>query len=221
MVVGGRRPRTRRPPAGGKDRRREGKTAGARERPPARGKDRRREGKAADMPDDAGIFSGVFGRGRVGAGSMAGLEAMLEVEAALARALERAGLAPEGAGAAVTEAARPGNFDVAELGALAALTGNPVPALARALAGKLPKAAAGAVHHGATSQDILDTAMMLLAARGIDVILADLAAAARAAAGLAAEHRSTIMIGRTLLQQAVPVTFGLVAAGWLTGIDEA
>jgi 3-carboxy-cis,cis-muconate cycloisomerase len=173
------------------------------------------------MPDDAGIFSGVFGRGRVGAGSMAWLEAMLEVEAALARALERAGLAPEGAGAAVTEAARPGNFDVAELGALAALTGNPVPALARALAGKLPKAAAGAVHHGATSQDILDTAMMLLAARGIDVILADLAAAARAAAALAAEHRSTIMIGRTLLQQATPVTFGLVAAGWLTGIDEA
>ena len=62
---------------------------------------------------------------------------------------------------------------------------------------------------------------MLLARRAIDVIQADLARTAEAAAGLAAAHRGTIMIGRTLLQQAVPVTFGLVAAGWLTGLDEA
>src|SRR6185437_5340340 len=62
---------------------------------------------------------------------------------------------------------------------------------------------------------------MLLAKRAIDVIAADLARAADAAAGLAAAHRDSIMIGRTLLQQAVPVTFGLVAAGWLTSLDEA
>ena len=62
---------------------------------------------------------------------------------------------------------------------------------------------------------------MLLARRAIDVIAADLAGAADAAAGLAREHRTTIMIGRTLLQQAVPVTFGLTAAGWMTGLDEA
>jgi 3-carboxy-cis,cis-muconate cycloisomerase len=77
------------------------------------------------------------------------------------------------------------------------------------------------VHHGATSQDILDTAAMLVSSRALDAILADLAGAAAAAAGLAEQHRETIMIGRTLLQQAVPVTFGLVAAGWLTAIDEA
>jgi 3-carboxy-cis,cis-muconate cycloisomerase len=77
------------------------------------------------------------------------------------------------------------------------------------------------VHRGATSQDIVDTAAMLLAKRAIGVMLADLAATAAAAAALADAYRYTIMIGRTLLQQAVPVTFGLVAAGWLTSIDEA
>jgi len=77
------------------------------------------------------------------------------------------------------------------------------------------------VHAGATSQDILDTAAMLLARQSLTAILADLARAADAAAGLAAAHDETIMIGRTLLQQAVPVTFGLVAAGWMTGLDEA
>jgi 3-carboxy-cis,cis-muconate cycloisomerase len=146
---------------------------------------------------------------------------MLDAEAGLARALERAGLAPAGAGEAVTAAARAGNFDPNELGGLAALTGNPVPGLARALARQVPQTAVSAVHRGATSQDIVDTAAMLLAKRAIDVIAADLARAADAAAGLATAHRDSIMIGRTLLQQAVPVTFGLVAAGWLTSLDEA
>ena len=167
------------------------------------------------------MFGGVFGRGGVEAGDQAWLRAMLDVEAALARALERAGLAPAGAGAAVTKAAVPENFDVAELGALAALTGNPVPALSRALMKQVPRTAAGAVHRGATSQDIVDTAVMVMAARALEVIMTDIAAAARAAAGLAVQHRATIMIGRTLLQQAVPVTFGLVAAGWLAALDDA
>ena len=167
------------------------------------------------------MFGGVFRRGGVDAGDQAWLRAMLEVEAALARALERAGLAPAGAGAAVTEAAVPENFDVAELGGLAALTGNPVPALSRALMERVPRTVAGTVHRGATSQDIVDTAAMLMAARALDVIMADLAAAARSAAALAVRHRSTIMAGRTLLRQAVPVTFGLVAAGWLAALDDA
>jgi len=123
--------------------------------------------------------------------------------------------------AAVTAAAVPENFDLAELGELSGLTGNPVPALSRALARQVPRPLAGAVHKGATSQDIVDTAAMLMARRALVVIGADLATAAQAAARLAAGHRSTIMIGRTLLQQAVPVTFGLVAAGWLAALDDA
>ena len=174
-----------------------------------------------EEPSARGLFGGVFARGAADTGDAAWLQAMLDAEAGLARALERAGLAPAGSGQAVTEAAQAGNFSADEIGGLAALTGNPVPALARALARRVPQAAVGAVHRGATSQDIVDTAAMLLARRAIDVILADLARTADAAAGLTAAHRDTIMIGRTLLPQAVPVTFGLVAAGWLTSVDEA
>jgi 3-carboxy-cis,cis-muconate cycloisomerase len=175
----------------------------------------------APVMAERGLFSGVFGRGDVDTGDQAWLAAMLDTEAALARALERAGLAPAGAGAAVTQAANAGTIDAADLGRRAALTGNPVPALVRALTRSVPAAAAAAVHRGATSQDIIDTAAMLLARRALAAIVADVSAAADAAAGLAAAHRDTVMIGRTLLQQAVPVTFGLVAAGWLTGLDEA
>src|SRR5205807_7420254 len=161
-----------------------------------------------EEPNTRGLFGGVFARGGVEADDAAWLQAMLDAEAGLARALERAGLAPAGAGQAVTAAARAGNFDPNELGGLAALTGNPVPGLARALARQVPQTAASAVHRGATSQDIVDTAAMLLAKRALGVIEADLARAAGAAAGLAEVHRASIMIGRTLLQQAVPVTFG-------------
>jgi 3-carboxy-cis,cis-muconate cycloisomerase len=168
-----------------------------------------------------GLFDGVFARGAVDTSDQAWLQAMLDTEAALARALEAAGLAEPGAGAAVTAAAQASAFDVAELGRRAAGPGNPVPALVRELVGRLPRGPAAAVHQGATSQDIIDTAAMLLARQGLGAIAADLAAAAAAAAGLAAAYRDTIMVGRTLLQQAVPVTFGLVAAGWLAGLDEA
>jgi 3-carboxy-cis,cis-muconate cycloisomerase len=184
------------------------------------------------MPDDHGpygkaqrgaLFGDIFGRGSA-LGDEAWLQAMLDTEAALARALERARLAPAGSGAAVSRAAVAANFDVAELGQLAALTGNPVPGLARMLTRAVAEAdgkAASAVHRGATSQDIMDTAAMLLARQAIAVTLTDLESAAAAASALADAHRETIMIGRTLLQQAVPVTFGLTAAGWLSGLDSA
>ncbi len=190
--------------------------------------------ETTDMPDYHGgalagqhgaqrgaLFGGVFARGGTDISDTAWLQAMLDAEAGLARALERAGLAPAGAGESVTAAARAENFDVAELGELAARTGNPVPGLARALTRRVDGPAAGAVHRGATSQDILDTAAMLLARRAIDATKADLEQAADAAAALAEGHRGSLMIGRTLLQQAVPVTFGVVAAGWLAGLDGA
>src|SRR6516165_8439838 len=96
--------------------------------------------------EHGGLFDGVFSRGGAGTGSHAWLQAMLDTEAALARALERAGLAPSGAGAAVTEAARAGAFDPDELGAQAPAAGNPVPALVRALTEAVPGPAAVAVH---------------------------------------------------------------------------
>jgi 3-carboxy-cis,cis-muconate cycloisomerase len=108
------------------------------------------------------LFGALFDRGPADTGDEAWLQAMLDTEAGLARALERAGLAAAGAGAAVSAAARAGGFDAGELGRLAAAAGNPVPALVRALTAKLPPEAAAAVHKGATSQDIIDTAVMLL-----------------------------------------------------------
>ena len=168
-----------------------------------------------------GLFAGIFRHGSLDVSDDAWLRAMLEVEAALARALEQSGLAPAGSGAAVTAAAAAGDFDPAELGRRAIQSGNPVPALVRRLTELVPPSAATAVHQGATSQDIIDTALMLLARSGAETVLAHLAAAAAAAAKLAADHEATVMSGRTLLQQAVPVTFGLVAATWLTALDEA
>ncbi len=177
-------------------------------------------GRVSDSGQD-GLFGALFGRGAVGVSDQDWLQAMLDAEAALARAAERAKLAAPGSGAAVTAVASASRIDLAAIGRSAAATGNPVPALVRALSALLPPEAADAVHRGATSQDILDTAAMLLASRAIRVIGADLTAAAGHAARLARAHGGTIMAGRTLLQQAVPVTFGLVAAGWLTAIEEA
>src|SRR5487761_107671 len=181
-------------------------------------------------PARSGFFDGVFARGSVAGGGAvaddaAWLRSMLAAEAGLARALERAGLAPAGAGAAVTGAANAGSFgpaELAELGRATVLTGNPVPGLARVLTRRVTDAAArSAVHQGATSQDIMDTAAMLLARDRPDAAVHDLTAAADAAARLADTNRGTLMIGRTLLQQAVPTTFGMVAAGWLAGLDSA
>jgi 3-carboxy-cis,cis-muconate cycloisomerase len=125
---------------------------------------------------EAGIFGGVFAHGGVDTSDQAWLAALLASEAALARALERAGLAPAGAGAAVTGAAQPGAFDPGRLGRAAALTGNPVPALVRALTAAVPPHLAAAIHQGATSQDIIDTAAMLLARQALTVTVADAAA---------------------------------------------
>jgi 3-carboxy-cis,cis-muconate cycloisomerase len=94
-------------------------------------------------------------------------------------------------------------------------------ALVRALREAVGPQAAGAVHRGATTQDIVDTAAMLVAARALEPLLADLRAAAGAAAAHARAHRGTPLAGRTLLQQALPTTFGLKAAGWMAGLDAA
>ena len=99
--------------------------------------------------------------------------------------------------------------------------GNPAEPLVRALRAAVGAEAAGYVHWGATSQDIIDSAAMLVTDRALGLILGWLDAAGAACARLAREHRSTPMAGRTLMQQAVPTTFGLKASGWLTGIRDA
>jgi 3-carboxy-cis,cis-muconate cycloisomerase len=128
------------------------------------------------------------------------LDALLEFERALSRltsgtAVEAPPLDP----AALAEAGR--------------AAGNPVVPL-------VDRLGPGA-HRGATSQDAMDTAAVLVARRALGLIDAELAGVGSECAALASEHRSTPMAARTLLQQALPTTFGLKAAGWLTAIDEA
>ncbi|MEU9326824.1 3-carboxy-cis,cis-muconate cycloisomerase [Streptomyces canus] len=142
------------------------------------------------------------------------LQALLDAEAALTRAQAALGLAPPEAATAVTEAADAGRFDVRSLAGRARGGGNPVIPLVADLTEAVGEACGPYVHRGATSQDILDTATMLVAARTLGLLLADLDRVQRALARLAAEHRDTAMPGRTLTQHAVPTTFGLKAAGW-------
>ena len=165
-------------------------------------------------------FAGVFSRGAAAAAldDQAWVQALLDVEAGLARALARAGLAPESAAHAVQTVAQARRFSLTELAEGSAAAGNPVPALVRALlreAGSLDPQAERAIHQGATSQDIVDSALMLLLQRALPHVVDDLDACADAAADLARSHADTLIAGRTLLQHAVPLTFGLKAATWL------
>jgi 3-carboxy-cis,cis-muconate cycloisomerase len=175
--------------------------------------------------DDArgGLFDGVLARGpvRAAVSDVAWLQAMLDAEAALACAEAEVGLMPEQQAEAIAAACAANGFDVAALGEEAAAAGNPVVPLARALGARVDGSAAAQVHRGATSQDIVDTAAMLVARRALGPLLDDIGAAAEAAARLAREHGDSVMTGRTLLQQAVPITFALKAAGWLVALDEA
>ena len=180
--------------------------------------------RPSSSSSEGGLFAAVLGRGGP-AGQVddqAWLAAMLQMETALAGAAARLGAVSDSAAAAVALACSdPGRFDLAELGRQAAATGNPVPPLVERIRALVPPQAGVAVHFGATSQDVLDTAMVLVSKRALLLLSEDLAAVAGAAAALALTHRDTVMAGRTLLQQAVPITFGLKAAGWTTMLDGA
>ncbi|MFJ5260259.1 3-carboxy-cis,cis-muconate cycloisomerase [Streptomyces sp. NPDC088387] len=149
------------------------------------------------------------------------LQALLDAEAALTRAQALLGSVPVEAGAAVTAAAEADRFDLASLAARARGGGNPVIPLVADLTAAVGAEYGAYVHRGATSQDILDTAAMLVAARTLGPVLDDLGRTERALAALAAAHRDTVMPGRTLTQHAVPTTFGLKAAGWRSLVLDA
>lgn len=154
-------------------------------------------------------------------GDTAWLQAMLDAEAALAGAEADCGLIPAAAAAAIAGVCQADRFDIVGLGRAARQGGNPVIPLVAALTDQVPAEARSWVHWGTTSQDVLDTAAMLIAKRAGLVIDADLRRLATACARLARDHRHTLMAGRTLLQQALPITFGLKAAGWLAGAAAA
>jgi 3-carboxy-cis,cis-muconate cycloisomerase len=152
----------------------------------------------------------------------AAIAGMLAFEAALARAEVTAGVIPAGAaGPIAAVCAAPERFDVEALGEAAQGAGNPVIPLIAELTARVAESdpeAAGFVHWGATSQDVMDTGLALQLRGFIADLEGDLATLSTRLAVLARDHASTVMIGRTWLQQAVPTTLGLKVAGWLDAI---
>jgi 3-carboxy-cis,cis-muconate cycloisomerase len=171
----------------------------------------------------AELFDAILAAGPVsGAVSDAAwLQAMLDFEAALAVASAEAGVIPADAAAEIEKWCRAEFYDAAEIGARAVDIGNPAGQLVRALTACVAAGAAGYVHLGATSQDVLDTAAMLITEHASTALAIELRACGNRLAALARSHAGAVMAGRSLLQQAPPVTFGLVAAGWLGGITAA
>ena len=168
---------------------------------------------------DAGLLSPVRAGTPVEAAvsDHAWLQAMLDAEAALARAQAALGTLPGFAAEAITRCARAELLDLRALSLAARETANPVVGLVAALTEVVARTdpkAAPYVHRGSTSQDVLDTGMMLVCARALTIVRADLGLTARALGELAGQHRDTLMAGRTLTLHAVPTTFGLKAAGW-------
>jgi 3-carboxy-cis,cis-muconate cycloisomerase len=173
-------------------------------------------------PLDSEIFGPLFAPPGLAAvfGDDSLIAAMLRSEAALARVQARAGLVPAGLADAI-DAVQPAAFDKQALAAGTVLAGVPTIAFVKALQKKLPAEFGADLHKGATSQDILDTALALQMAVAFDLLAADLADVLRALANLARRHAHTPCIARSYGQHAAPISFGFKAAAWLAGIADA
>src|SRR4051812_3427269 len=176
----------------------------------------RGSGRRRSLSSDA-LFGPLFVPGplRDAVSGEAWLRAMLEAERALAVASAASGVLSREDADAIAAACDASRYDLARIAEEARAVANPAEPLVRAL-----RDASGVerAHFGATSQDVVDTAAMLVARAARALVVEAVDGAARASAALAAEHRGTVMAGRTLLQQAVPTTFGLKAAGWLVAL---
>jgi 3-carboxy-cis,cis-muconate cycloisomerase len=152
------------------------------------------------------------------------LRAALAFEAALAGAQAEQGLITEDEAASIKACCTHESCDVAQLAIEAAHAGTlaiPLVAALRRQVANVDENAAALVHLGATSQDVADTALMLQCKQGVALIERDLSALREQLGILARAHAETPMLGRTLLQGALPITFGLKLANWLAGLDAA
>jgi 3-carboxy-cis,cis-muconate cycloisomerase len=180
------------------------------------------EGKEPDG-GPGGLFTSLFSTDELISltSDAAWVQAMLDTESALAASLADADVIPTAAATEIAAYCRADRFDAALLGRQARASGNPVVPLVTALRDEVSQTAAQWVHWGATSQDILDTAAALVSRSATVAIDRSLRELADGCAALAQAHRDTLMTARTLLQPALPTTFGLKAAGWLVAADAA
>ena len=171
----------------------------------------------AVSPLDSEFFGTLFGDSAVAEcfSDDAGVQLLLDVEAALARAEARLGLIPAEAAERIGECANLDRIDRSEIRKGLERDGIPVVTLVRALRDAVGPDAAPYVHWGATSQDIMDTALVLQLRAAIDHMTPRLEAMSIGLCRLADRHRLIVMAGRTHGQQAVPITFGLKLAGWV------
>lgn len=152
------------------------------------------------------------------------LQAMLDFEVALARAEARVGIVPKSAASRIAAAARASEFDIHKLSRGTFRAGTPGIAVVKALSERVrarDQEAAGWVHWGATSQDVTDTALVLLLKRAQTILAGDVERLEKALTTLSEQHKTTLMLGRTLMQAAPPVTFGLKVAGWLGALSRS
>lgn len=178
---------------------------------------------------DLGLLSPASASPLVAAltGDRAVLAAILDVEAAWAAVLEKSALAPAGSAAVVAAAADVQRYDVAGIAVRAQGGGNPVIPLLTDLREQVRDldtagiGAAKAVHTSLTSQDVLDTALMLLCRDAVRALLTELKASTAALAVLAEQHTDTLCVGRSLTQHSLPFSFGLKAAQWFHGLAAA
>jgi 3-carboxy-cis,cis-muconate cycloisomerase len=152
------------------------------------------------------------------------LQCMLDFEAALARAEAAVGIVPAASAEVIAKACRSDRFDLADLAEAATRSGNLAIPLVKALTAevaKINKDAARYVHWGATSQDVIDTAVMLTLRAGIDTLLSDIDRAIAGFARLARQHRNTAVVARTWLQHALPMPFGLKLAEYAASLHRS
>jgi 3-carboxy-cis,cis-muconate cycloisomerase len=154
------------------------------------------------------------------------LQAMLDFESALARAEAKAGVIPQGAADSITKIAHAENFDIKIVGLSAAglragTLAIPFVKMLTELVRTVDTGAAGYVHWGATSQDVTDTALVLLLANAVKLLADDHMRLANALRRKSDEYAGTVMLARTLLQPAPPTTFGFKIAGWFGAIDRS
>lgn len=175
------------------------------------------------MVEPEGLFEPVLVSDSVArmTSSAAWVQKMVEVEGVIAKVQAEMGLIPMSAADEIALLSTNHDLDPGELGRLARGGGTPVIPLVRLLTDKLSESARPWIHYGATSQDILDTATMLVLKDAFDGIFHDALRVGSALAELADLHRETLMVSRTLLQHALPYTFGLKAAIWMSGITGA
>lgn len=168
-------------------------------------------------PFDSALYSTLLSDQEAGRylGDDAQISAMLQVEAQLALAQAECGLIPADAAQAIAQAAATVQIPATSLAADTGMAGVPVPALVQALKQALPKEHARWVHFGATSQDIVDTALVLNSRELLTLYATRLSQVIEQLLELANAHRSTLIAGRTRTQQAVPMCFGLKVANWL------